>query len=62
MSEDEKIAIAIRTYVALGLGMVFGPQVMGIILDKCGHRSAVTYILANTILSCMLLIIQNELQ
>ena len=41
MSEDEKIAIAIRTYVALGLGMVFGPQIMGFCLDKFGHKTAI---------------------
>ena len=61
-SEDEKIAIAMKTYVTLGFGMAFGPQLMGILLDKYGHRASIIYILSCTILIGILLILQNELQ
>lgn len=55
------MAIAIRTYVFLGIGMVLGPQVMGYLLDKYGHRAALIYILSSTVIIGILLIVQNEL-
>ena len=57
LSEDEKIAIAIKTYITLGFGMAFGPQLMGILLDKYGHRASILYILSCTILVGILLIL-----
>ena len=56
-SEDKKIATAVSTYVALGLGMVFGPWPMGILQDKYGHKASVLYMLTGTLISCTLLII-----
>ena len=57
MSEDEKVSIAIKTYIAMGLGMVFGTQPMGILQDKYGHKASIIYILTNSVIFITLVII-----
>ena len=62
MTSDEKIRIAVNTFIAFGLGLVFGPWPMGLLQDKLGHKAALLYIFTNTLIFNSLLVIVNEIE
>lgn len=59
-TEDEKIERVVYTFVALGIGSICGSSLLGVIQDKYGHKTSITFIMVTVIWTMIGLIIQNE--
>ena len=61
LTEKQKEAQALSVIVLFGLGQVVAAPTVGIILDKFGNRTALSFILALNILSFSLILVINEI-
>jgi MFS family permease len=59
-TEDAKIEKVVYTFLFLGIGSILGSSILGLIMDKFGHKASISVLLFTVLWTFIGLIIQNE--